>query len=127
MPPPPERRRDASSPAAGHHGPGTDLLTAVDAWCRRALHRARQLPHLHDDVDDIAVQRACDGDRSIVLNRAEMHAAWQLLERRGLSAYRIGPILGVSWRTVVRWRQGHHRPLPRRTVGPLAARRGLVA
>lgn len=121
--PPPPSRRDHRSPAASDHA----LLTAVDAWCTRTLHRPRPLPHLGDDIDDIAVERACHGDLTITLNRAELEAAWRKLERRRLPAREIARILGVTPRTVVRWRQGYTRPICRRTIGALAHARGLAA
>ncbi len=75
-----------------------------------------------DDVDDIAVERACHGDRTVTLNRAEHAAAWRALERQQLPAREIARILGVTPRTVFRWRNGHARPAYRRAGG-----RGLAA
>lgn len=66
-----------------------------------------------DDSDPIAVERACDGDRNVRLNRDEMRAAWLELERRRVSARRIAAILGVSSREVFRWRSGERQPMGR--------------
>ena len=54
-------------------------------------------------VDEIAVERACRGER-IPLNRAELTAAIERLNRRGLGSRAIAERLGVSARTVVRRR-----------------------
>ena len=91
---------------------------------RRRKHR---LPSIHTDIDPIAVERACDGDQTVTLSRAEMTAAWRELERRRLSAQRIADVLGTTRRTVERWRQGQNQPVSRRTIGVLAERRGLAA
>jgi hypothetical protein len=67
------------------------------------------------DIDPVAVERACAGDRSVRLNRDEMAAAWVELERRRVSRLQIAAILGVSGRQVSRWRAGVVRqPHPRR-------------
>jgi hypothetical protein len=58
------------------------------------------------DVDDVAVERACKGDRSIPLNRSEVATAVELCQRRGLSANETGELLGITSRTVVRIRSG---------------------
>ncbi len=68
-----------------------------------------------DDIDEVAVERACQGDRTVRLNAAEHHAAWQQLERRGHSSRQIARILGVTYRTVIRWRTGETRPVARRS------------
>lgn len=56
-------------------------------------------------VDEIAVERACQGD-PIELNRAEVQAAVEILARRGMNDRAIARTLGVSSRTVFR-RRGH--------------------
>ncbi len=66
-----------------------------------------------NDVDEIAVERACKGDRSITLNRAEAAEAFRLLDKRGLSANEIADVLGVSRRTVHGWRDGRSTPITR--------------
>lgn len=58
-------------------------------------------------VDETAVQRRCRGDRTVTLNRAEAFAAFALLEQAGMSAAEIATRLGVTARTVDRWRNGH--------------------
>lgn len=65
------------------------------------------------DVDEIAVERACNGDRSITLNRAEAAEAFRRLDRRGLSANQIADVLGTTGRTVQRWRDGDTSPITR--------------
>ena len=60
----------------------------------------------HRDVDEVAVWRAADGDRSLRLNRHELAAAWRLLERRRLTTLAIAKTLGVAEETVYRWRAG---------------------
>lgn len=54
-------------------------------------------------VDEIAVERACQGEK-IPLNRLERAAAVVKLKRRGLSDNAIATLLGISRRTVVRKR-----------------------
>jgi len=66
------------------------------------------------DVDDVAVERACDGDRTIRLEAAELTAAVDLCERRGLSAGQTGTLLGVSARTVAYVRAGGETTRPPR-------------
>jgi len=56
------------------------------------------------DVDEVAVRRFLDGDRSVHLTGAEKIEAYLLLEERGTSHRTIARMLGVSDRTVVRWR-----------------------
>lgn len=58
------------------------------------------------DIDDIAVERACKGDRTIRLNRAETAAAIDLCRRRGLSDNQTAGLLGITARTVLRVRHG---------------------
>ncbi len=67
-----------------------------------------------DDVDEVAVERACQGDRTVRLNAAEHHAAFRYLTSRGLSVSQIAARLGVSDRTVKRWRTGAYMPQGRR-------------
>jgi len=59
-------------------------------------------------VDEIAVERACRGER-IQLNRAEKAVAIERLNRRGLGSRAIAERLGVSARTVVRRRVANGR------------------
>jgi hypothetical protein len=66
-----------------------------------------------DDVDEIAVERACNGDRTVTLNRAETAEAFRTLNRRGRSAQEIANLLGVSARTVQGWRDGRSNPITR--------------
>jgi transcriptional regulator with XRE-family HTH domain len=59
-----------------------------------------------EDVDEIAVERACKGDRSVTLNRAEAAAAIAACARRGLSDNETAELLGITSRTVLRVRHG---------------------
>ncbi len=68
-------------------------------------------PH---DIDEVAVERACQGDRTVRLNAAELAAAFRYLESRGLSVSQISARLAVSDRTVKRWRTGTYMPQGRR-------------
>jgi transcriptional regulator with XRE-family HTH domain len=58
-------------------------------------------------VDEIAVERRCNGDHTVTLNRAEVRAAFERLSRQPLSAQEVADRLGVTSRSVVRWRNGH--------------------
>lgn len=74
------------------------------------------------EPDEVAVERAANGDRRVPLTRQEMAAAEALLNAHGYSAAAIADRLGVTERTVVRWRTGrttlpHGRP---RTPGEQA-------
>lgn len=64
-------------------------------------------------VDEIAVERAARGDRSVSLSRLEMWEAFARLDAHGYSHRRIAAILGVSDRSVLRWRSGVNRPVSR--------------
>lgn len=70
-------------------------------YCGRECLRLRR--HRPRDVDEVAVERVCHGDRSITLTRAETRAAFQWLRERGYSARSIARRLGVTDRTVWRW------------------------
>lgn len=61
-----------------------------------------------DDVDEIAVERACAGD-PVPLTRAESAEAYRRLERLGLSAREIATRLHTSRKSVERWRSGEIR------------------
>ncbi len=61
-------------------------------WC------ARRSTYL----DEIAIERACYGDR-VELTVQERAEAVRVLWRRGLSAKQIGEVLGVSMRTAQRY------------------------
>lgn len=58
-----------------------------------------------DDIDDVAVLRAVDGDRSVSLNPAERREAVRVLHARGLSDGAIAHRIGAVDRTVLRIRQ----------------------
>lgn len=57
------------------------------------------------DLDDVAVQRACDGDGSVKLGIGERRVAVQRLHGRGMSDGAIAERLGLADRTVWRIRQ----------------------
>lgn len=71
----------------------------------------REAPKPYEDariaVDEVAVHRAIDGDRTVSLTRAERSEAVRILTDRGLSRFEIAERLGVTDRTVVRWRAVH--------------------
>lgn len=56
-----------------------------------------------DDIDEIAVERACHGDK-VPLTKAEQRVAIRKLTRRGMSGAEISALLGVSERSVMRER-----------------------
>lgn len=58
------------------------------------------------DVDEVAVERACKGDRSVSLTGPEVAAAIAECERRGISLRDTEELLGITWRTVQRVRSG---------------------
>lgn len=60
-----------------------------------------------DYIDEIAVERRVSGNRTVALNTAEAFEAFSRLEVKGMSASEIAERLGVTQRTVVRWRNGH--------------------
>jgi len=77
----------------------------------RVYWRVRYLPgerpagkYRPNDIDEIAVERAMYGDR-VRLSVPERRLVASELTRRGYTARQIGVRLGVSWRTVQRYRQ----------------------
>jgi DNA-binding transcriptional regulator YiaG len=70
-------------------------------------------PAVTEDIDEVAVERACKGDRTVTLNRPETAEAFHLLDRSGLTANQIADRLGVTKRTVERWRSGCSIPITR--------------
>jgi hypothetical protein len=62
-----------------------------------------------DEIDEVAVLRALQGDRTVGLTAAEFHAAVWILTARQIGAELIGVWLGRVGRTVVRARA--QRPL----------------
>jgi len=61
-------------------------------------------PRLGENVDEVAVLRAADGER-MPLNSVERRAAVMWLTARRVSAAEIALRLGMSQRTVRRWRR----------------------
>jgi hypothetical protein len=59
----------------------------------------------HDDIDDVAVLRACEGDPTIRLTLAERREVVRRLHARGLSDNRIAATARMTSRTVLRIRQ----------------------
>jgi ParB family chromosome partitioning protein len=58
-----------------------------------------------DEIDELAVQRAVGGDRSVRLNVSEREEAVRILSQQGLSDSDVAARLGVTARTVLRCRQ----------------------
>jgi len=66
------------------------------------------------DIDEIAVERALEGDTTVPLTADEQNAVWQRLEADDCSAEEIAQVLGISSKTVVRWRTGFSTPIGRK-------------
>ena len=81
-----------------------------EEWAKAVAPTNPCRPEVLADVDEVAVARACRGERPSHLTRSEMAEAFLRLDRIGLSATQIGELLGVSARTVCRWRSGLHFP-----------------
>ncbi len=71
------------------------------------------------DVDEVAVERAVAGDRTVTLTRAETAAAVRQCRRRGCSLTETADLLGMSRRTVIRVSAGG-TPHARRGIGGAA-------
>lgn len=81
---------------------------------KRRKEASRYVPSRHtltssrlsdpDDVDLVAVERVCKGVAGIELNRAEALVAFSWMDVRGFAAREIARRLGVTERTVQRWR-----------------------
>lgn len=61
--------------------------------------------HDGDDVDEVAIARAIDGDRTVTLSASERRLAVQQLHRRNLSDRQIARQLDIPHRSVLRIRQ----------------------
>lgn len=69
------------------------------------------------DIDEVAVERACEGDRTVSLNRYEMAEAVARHVQRGVSLRHSADLLGIEWRSIQRIRSGEITlPHPRRGV-----------
>src|SRR4051794_20279839 len=55
------------------------------------------------EFDEIAVQRAIEGDVNVRLSREDLREAYRRLREEELSDGEVGDTLGVDRRTVVRW------------------------
>ena len=102
-----KRCRSAGHPSAGQRG----VVACGSCWEQviRADERFVSECGLPDEVtadvvgvDEIAVERACAGDRSVVLTRYEVWAAVAVLQGRGLSAGQIAARLHRETTTVRR-------------------------
>lgn len=91
-----------------------ECLSMREDCCQGCTHYPAPVP---DDVDEVAIQRAVAGDKSVPLNRAEFARAHQQLHDAGFSAAQIADRLGVTQRSVDRWNNGHARPISRRPGG----------
>jgi len=79
-------------------------------------------------VDELAIEQALEGNTDIPLTAKEMKVAWRRLEGQNIEASEIAETLGVTPRTVFRWRQGmaptarpgspSRQPLTRPAVAP---------
>lgn len=67
------------------------------------------------DIDQIAVELACHGDRTIHLTGPELDEALATLTARGVSGRETARILGINERRVWRWRAGM-RPYSRKAA-----------
>lgn len=89
-----------------------------DDCCQNCTHYPES-DALGPDVDPIAVERAIAGDLSVSLNRDEYAEAHRQLHAQGKSAAQIAALLGTTQRNVVRWTNGHSRPISRRPGGAM--------
>ena len=55
-------------------------------------------------IDEIAVNRALEGDLTVTLTEPELQHVWERLETDEYSAEEIAETLGITRRTVTRWR-----------------------
>lgn len=95
--------------------------------CRQAAteyqreYRRRRKERPTDDIpDEVAVERAAYGDRKVPLSRLEVAEVFAYLNAHGYTAAEIALRLGVTPRTVWRWRTG-------RTTLPFGRRSGNAA
>jgi len=101
-----------------------DARNTLSAACRSR----RRSPRGPRPVDDIAIERACRGDRTVHLTRPEMAVAMARLYALKLPASAIAKRLGVTMRTAER-----HRPKrvpvepPARKVQPVTPTTGWSA
>lgn len=68
------------------------------------------------DVDDIAVERAIMGDRNVPLNGTEMRLVFAWMDAHRYTARAIAIRLGVTERTVQRWRAEARGASPKRAM-----------
>lgn len=73
-----------------------------------------------EDIDWVAVERACSGER-LPLNSDEVDAAWRRLHEQGHSDGEIGVALGVSTSIARSWRVGRTSPQALNTPAQSAA------
>ncbi|VXB82768.1 hypothetical protein [Aeromicrobium sp. 9AM] len=59
------------------------------------------------EVDEVAVQRRIDGDKTVQLNYLERRTAVELLAPRGLSDSQIGDLLDLTSSAVAKIRDRH--------------------
>lgn len=95
-----------------------DCYVLRDDCCHGCTHYPEP-EALGPDVDLVAVERACAGDTSVALNRAEAAEAHRRLRDAGKSIRQIADVLGTAERNVDRWNNGHTRPISRRPGGAM--------
>ncbi|MGW4467496.1 helix-turn-helix domain-containing protein [Micromonospora sp. NPDC004704] len=91
-----------------------DCLDAVEVRRERQRRQSARRPRVRGraanrrggwrGLDEIAVERAVGGDRSLVLTAEERRAAIDALDALGLNATEVAIRLGITTRTVTRQR-----------------------
>lgn len=102
--------RAAAALCTPQHQQARSTLSNVCGPCWEAAIRddersEQDPPPVRDVVDEVAVQRAIDGDRAVRLNVSEREEAVERLARQGLSDRNIAMRLNITDRTVLRCRQ----------------------
>jgi transcriptional regulator with XRE-family HTH domain len=90
------------------HGPEAWNDDTIDDPCASPI-RPRRPRDPDRDVDEVAVHRALSGDHSVHLNRPERSEAVRIAALRGYPPEETARRLGVTERTVERWRAAHRR------------------
>lgn len=106
--PPEHDRWDASAAAYARRTAERRGWAPPMAWDDETIDDPAAKPHIEAPVviDEVAVKRALDGDRSVSLTKEERAEAVRIGTEIRLSANHLGKLLGTSARTVVRDRKG---------------------